>query len=195
MDNYPYITLLTSKKLESSDIKNWYRIVKSFLPSGMLSSIQNANVENANEPILLVREFDKDTQEYSFKIPLTRDLLPEEVEPIADAYNDITGDAYDYTILASTLFASIDQVEEIKDDTFEKIAKNIARYLYTKEMKKKLENGWRYGIEDDHYEKISSTLLPFDSVGPELQNIDIQLINEVIRELNENGFLVIKKGS
>lgn len=194
MDNYPYITLLTKKKLENSDIKNWYRIVKSFLPSGMLSSIQNADVENANAPILLVKEFEKDTQEYSFKIPLTRNLLPDEVEPIADAYNDITGDSYDYTIIASTLFASIDQSEQVKDDTFEKIAKNIARYLHTQDMKKKLENGWRYGVEDDYFEKISSTLLPFDSVGPDLQNIDIQLINEVIRELNENGYLVIKKG-
>lgn len=192
MDNYPYIELITKQKLELPEIKNWYEIVKTFLPSGVLSSIQCVELENGNEPVLLVKQFDKDTREYSYKIPLTRDLMEEEVFPISDSFNDIIGDSFEYTIIASTLFS--DEIQkDIEDNVLKKIAVNIARYIHTKEMNKLLNDGWRYGIEDDFYEKVSSKLLPFDNLGSKYQNVDEQLIEEVIRELNENGYILVKE--
>lgn len=192
MSNYPFISLEVKKILQLEDIKTWYRIVNTFLPSGLISTIQNAELENGNEPIYLIKEYNKDTKKFIYKVPLTRDLLDNETDSIVVNYGDIIEDEFSYEIKATTLLDPVHK-KIIKDVPVMKIAKNIARYIHDRDMKEMIQDGWTYGSEDNYKMKISSELLPFEELPEDIQNIDPKLIERIIKEFDNEGYVLIKK--
>lgn len=189
-ENYPFIALKVKKPLQKEEIKNWYRICKTFLPSGIISTQQYQDLENSNSPVLLIKDFKKGF--YFYKIPLTRDLLDEEIEPILENYSDSIDEDFSYEIVATTLFDAVEE-DLVKDLPIDKIAKNIARYIHERDMKEMLENGWTYGLQDNYKMKISSELLPFEDLPKEKQDVDKKLIERIIKEFNDEGYMLIKK--
>lgn len=190
MENYPFIALKVKKPLQPENVKIWYRIATNFLPSGIVATQQYQDLENGNSSILLIKEFKNNF--YYYKIPLTRDVLDEEIQPVIDNYTDIVENEFKFEIVATTL---LDNVEEdiVQDLPINKIAKNLARYIHERDMKEMLEDGWTYGIQDNYKMKISSELLPFENLPKEKQDIDPKLVERIVKEFSDEGYIIVKK--
>ncbi len=82
-----YIRLLVPEKLEKSDSKRWFDIVRDYGPDNIIGSIQTRDNEDQPRNVQMISKTFADGI-HSYEIPLTRSLLEVELGDIVMAWAD-----------------------------------------------------------------------------------------------------------
>lgn len=189
-----YIRLET-EKLDKQEIKLWYNIVKKYAPSGTVTGIQVPDQDGNLRMSLLVSR--QTGNGYEYDIPLTRDLLDDELEPIVMAWAAVYP-TKDFTISSTSADAeaprqgpadTIDMDEKKYNDVCEALAKQE----HTKWCADRQNNGWRYGLNFSRKEKTHPLLRPWEQLSEQERDVDYTLPKTMVQELNNQGYAIVSR--
>lgn len=198
MDNQYELSMyirLETEKLPVPLIKLWYKTVKQYAPSGTITGFQTPNQNGELTNTLMVSR--PSDNGYEYDIPLTRDLLDDELEPIVMAWAEIYRDK-DFVISSTSadIMAksqgpadTIDMTERQYND----ICETLAKQEHLKWCSDRQDNGWRYGVNYSRKEQTHPLLRPWEQLSEEEKNINYSLPQTVIQELNDQGFVVVSR--
>ena len=185
-----HITLTVSKPLDKKEIASWFECVKNAGPSGVVSTIQTVDDEGAPRAVKLVHRTVKNKEQYV--VPLSRDLLPEEVEKIVEAFVLKNGDL-DFDIETNANFTvSLTRPNFSLD--YEKhfaLSNALAKSKHDLWMKEKMDDGWRYGPELSTENKTHPLLLPWEQLPDRYKKPDLEAPEKLMRLLNDQGYAVL----
>ena len=83
-----YVKLVSADHLGLNDARLWYKIVLASAPTGIVTHIDSIDVHGRTYRTRVVRRSKRDSTELI--IPLMRDLLPTELEKIANAWRRVS---------------------------------------------------------------------------------------------------------
>ena len=189
-----YIRLET-EKLDKTNIKSWYNIVKKYAPSGTVTGIQVPDQEGNLKMSLLISRPGKTGYEYD--IPLTRDLLDSELEPIVMAWAAIYPEK-DFTI--SSTSADVEAKRQGPADTidmdekqYNDFCETLAKQEHIKWCADRQNNGWRYGLNYSRKDKTHPLLRPWEQLSDQEKDINYELPRTLVQELNDQGYVVVSR--
>ena len=196
LDNQIYMRLITTQSLRKDEIKEWYQIVKTLAPSGVLNCIQVENATRGRSSALLVCKKLKNGQ-HVYEIPLTRDLVEQEAEPIVFAW-----DAY-YPEGKFKIESSATQIEStnkrladavvLNDQDYRNLCEGLAKQQHLSWTKTKTDRGWRYGLELNTVAKTHPLLRPWEQLSENHKSVDMDLPKLFINLLENYGYAIVKK--
>lgn len=186
---------LSTEKLDKKFIKLWYKIVKTYAPSGTVTGFQVPD-ENGNMKMsLMVSRPSKDGYEYD--IPLTRDLMDSELEPIVMAWAAIYPEK-DFTISSTT--ADVEATSQGPADTidmderqYNNFCETLAKQEHTKWCADRQSSGWRYGLNYSRKNKTHPLLRPWEQLSDKEKDINYELPRTLVQELNDQGYVVVSR--
>lgn len=189
-----YIRLET-EKLDKDQLKLWYRIVKKYAPSGTVTGFQVPDQDgNLKTALMVSRPTDNG---YEYDIPLTRDLLDEELEPIVMAWAAAYPEK-DFTI--SSTSADVEAKRQGPADTidmderqYNNFCESLAKQAHAKWCADRQDNGWRYGLNYSRKEKTHPLLRPWEQLSEQEKDIDHDLPRTMVQELNDQGYVVVSR--
>ncbi len=185
-----HITLSVKKPLEKKQIKSWFDCVIENAPSGVVATIQTTDDKGSPRAVKLVHRTMKGNEEYI--IPLSRDLLPNEVDKIVESFSakhpeidfDIETNS-NFTIALNRPNFSIDFDKHIA------LASMLAKHKHNSWMKDKTDAGWRYGLKISFKNKTHPLLLPWEQLPDTYKKPDLEAPKNLVSMLNDQGYSVI----
>ena len=187
-----YIKLVTKNPLESNEIKSWYKCAKTLLPNGIISSVQTTDDKgNLRSSVLVHREI---KGENYYIIPLSRDILDSEAEPVVSEFLHLFPDL-DFEIEISSSQADILNNKKINlpDNKFLDLCTSWAKEQHMEWMKDRIDNGWRYGPDFSITNKTHPLLRSWYEIPDKFRKINTSQPQKLIDLLNDNGYAVISK--
>jgi hypothetical protein len=194
-----YIRLITLKELSKEDIKFWYKIVKELAPDGVISSIQVPGPKKDDGPkdVYLIKK--KIDGKFGYEIPLSRDLVEKEIQPINDALIEYFPEG-DFKIETSAVKInkasrpmSADATIELKKRDYNELCDTLAKNIHQRWCSDREKAGWKFGLKLNKKEKTHPMLRPWDQLNDEYKNVDYDLPKLFMEKLSEYGFVVVKK--
>ena len=193
--NPMYIRLTTTAPLQKSEVKMWFNTVKSLLPSGVLGSLQVRNPDNELTNVQLIHKTEKG--KHLYEIPLNRDMVPREVEPIVTAWDAYypEGD-FDIETSAAEIEASRQKLADaivVKENEYNQLCDTLAKHQHTAWYKSRADKGWRYGISINRKDKTHPMMRPWEELPEEYRTVDYELPKMLMNFFEEQGYVVVKK--
>jgi hypothetical protein len=186
-----HITLSVDKPLDGSIIKKWYCCVKKYSPSGVMATIQSVD-KGAPKAVKLIHRAMSNKELYM--IPLSRDLLPDEVEKIVSGFANENPDL-DFDIETHANFQSSIEKKKFSLDNVNYLSfcTALAKQKHDDWMKEKIESDWRYGPELDVDQKTHPLLLPWEQLPDRYKEPDFMLPQKMLSLLKDEGYAIIAK--
>jgi hypothetical protein len=193
-----YIRLVVPKSLSKEDIKSWYETVKSLSPSGVIHSIQVPGPKKEDGPknVYLIKK--EINGKIGYEVPLSRDLVEKEVEPIVDSWSsqytkgDFEIETSAIKVDKATHQRSADAVKLKKRD-LEQICDTLAKHRHGEWLCRREAAGWRYGLKYNEKEKTHPMIRPWEQLPEEYKNIDEKELQIFMDILSEFGYVIVKK--
>jgi hypothetical protein len=158
MFNHPYICIDTDHDLSDDALKCWLACVTEAGPPGIVSSVE---VRPDNEQMRFYRRKDGDTNHYI--AVLARDLTGEEATDIAKSYSDRNPEG-DFLIHWSQEPVEDHGPAEIAEDMIKAIALEAAKLNHNHWLRKRTDEGWRYGQKHSHRDRVSPSCRDWDGL-------------------------------
>lgn len=189
-----HITLTVGKPLDKKQIATWFECVRRTAPSGVVATIQTVDDEGAPRAVKLIHRTIKDKEQYL--IPLSRDLLPDEVEKIVERFVADIGDL-DFDIETNANFTvSLTRPNFGLDyDRHVSLSNALAKSKHDLWMKEKTDDGWRYGTELSTVNKTHPLLLPWEQLPDRYKKPDLEAPEKLMGLLNDQGYAVLPQDS
>jgi hypothetical protein len=187
-----HITLTVEKPLEKRVIKSWLDCVKRAAPNGVVATLQTTDEDGAPRAVKLVHRAVKDKNLYL--VPLSRDLLPDEVERIVEVFM-LENPEQDFDIETHANFmAALDRPSANMDhDKHLALSAALSKAKHDDWMKTKIDAGWRYGPELSMENKTHPLLLPWEQLPEKYKTPDLEWPEKLISILGDQGYSVIAK--
>jgi hypothetical protein len=187
-----HITLTVDKPLEKTEIKSWFDCVKKAAPSGVVATLQTTDEDGAPRAVKLVHRTIKDKE--SYLVPLSRDLLPDEVEKIVEAFM-LENPELDFDIETHASFESaLDRpVMNLDQDRHLALSSALAKAKHDDWMKGKIASGWRYGPELSMENKVHPLILPWEQLPDRYKAPDMEWPEKLMSILGDQGYSVVVK--
>jgi hypothetical protein len=194
-----FIRLITASALKKSDVKIWYDTVKGLAPSGVISSVKVPGPTpgmGLKDAFLISKKLN---DKFIYEIPLSRDLVEKEIQPIIFAWT-----AYfpkgDFDIETSAVKVneathrnkSTDAIE-IKERDMEDLCHLLAKHNHGRWCADREKNGWKFGLKLNEKEKTHPMIRPWANLPETYKSIDYDLPQVVINLLNDFGYVVVRK--
>jgi len=186
-----YIKLKTDELLEKDKMRGWFNAVKEHLPSGVIASVQTTDDVGALRSATMVHREVGGTHEYI--VPLSRDLLDSEVEPVLDAmaseYPDLDFDLE----VSSAQTGLLTEPENIKlaDSKYTDLCTSWAKRQHETWLKDRTDSGWRYGPTMSTKNKTHPLVRPWYDLPDQFRKIDTTQPQSLLDLLNDQGYAVI----
>lgn len=171
------INLTTNKELSKDDVKKWYRLVKQCVPDGIVTSTQILlrDPKEFLHDVKLIHNFSKNKHVY--KIPLTRNLLQNEVEYIKEKWKG-----------EGVISSSGEKINSVNDKSsndnsiqdFKTLNNDIAKMLHNKWLDKKKKEGWSYNVRYSAHYKTHPLIRPWEELSDELKDVDYSLASDIL---------------
>jgi hypothetical protein len=189
-----YVSLVVEEPLDSDLIKGWFNCATSKAPYGVVSTLQTVDGDGQLRNVKMVhRETDKG---HYYMIPVTRDLTEGEVERIVSAFSSECSEM-DFDIEATVIPSRTMEKEKpsitVDQQKYADVASSWAKRQHEEWLKKRTEDGWRYGQTISLSNKTHPLLRPWDDLPARFRNIDLDQPQKLLDLLGEHGYVVISK--
>lgn len=187
-----HITLAVEKPLKKNVIKSWFDCVKRAAPSGVVATLQTTDEDGAPRAVKLVHRVVKERNLYM--VPLSRDLLPDEVERIVEVFMLENPDQdFDIETHANFMVALDRPNANMDHDKHLALSMALSKAKHDDWMKTKIDSGWRYGPELSMENKTHPLLLPWEQLPEKYKAPDLDWPDKLISILGDQGYSVIAK--
>lgn len=196
MNNAPanitrYIKLTVKEPLDKECMRQWFDCVKVELPSGVIGSIQSTDDNGNLRGVSMVHREYADHQEYV--IPLTRDVLDQEVEPVVECFAAACPEL-DFEIETSSnqvgSLLAPDRVE-VEDSKYQELCAAWAKQQHEAWLKDRQDNGWTYGTTVSIKNKTHPLLRAWHDLPEQYRKVDTTQPQSLLDLLNNQGYAVI----
>jgi hypothetical protein len=188
-----YILLQTAEELPKDVLKCWLACANKMLPNGVISTIQTTDDTGLLRSVALIHREMKDKQQYM--IPLSRDLIDREVQPLVDRFAAKHPDL-DFEIEVSS--AQTDQLGakrdiEVDQKKYEGLCTAWAKKQHDDWVKERLDGGWSYGPTMSIKNKTHPLLRQWYELPEQFKKVDTDQPQSLLDLLNDQGYAVISK--
>lgn len=166
--------------------KAWYKSLRASLPSGVLTTAQ---VEDSTAAMTT----QKGDSTVTFIVPLVRELTANEVEAAIRALDDKV--EIDFKVAAQqTRVDENPEIEvELPAEPVLELCSMWAKRKHDDWMKDKLDAGWRYGSTRSTKDQTHPLLRTWAELPEEYRKVDTKPLEELLKLLNEHGYVLVKK--
>jgi hypothetical protein len=189
-----YVKLVSPDHISMEDARLWYKTVLDTAPQGVLSSIDMVGLGGKPASYRMVRR--NEDGETSLIVPITRDLLPDEVETITRKWTEVCPSGK-YSVRSNSSQADRlqDKVADITmpHDEYMGLCSELAKRQHENWMKDKVEMGWRYGPTISVVNKTHPMLRPWADLPDQYKNVDTGSPENFLNFLNNQGYAVVRK--
>jgi hypothetical protein len=188
-----YIKIKTTEPLDKATMKTWFDCAKEFLPGGVIASVQTTDDQGSLRSATMVHREVGGAHEYI--IPLSRDLLDKEVQPVIDALASELPDL-DFDLEVSSAQAGLltePEVIEVADNKYTDLCTAWARKQHETWLHDRTDAGWRYGPSMSVKNKTHPLLRPWHDLPDQFRKIDTSQPQALLDLLNDQGYAVIGK--
>jgi hypothetical protein len=188
-----YVMLKTTEEQPKAVMNDWFLCAKEFLPSGVMSTIQTTDDNGNLRSVSMVHREVGDEHEYL--IPLSRDLMENEIEPMIRAFSDRHPDM-DFEGEASSadpLPYNSDSTIEVMDDKYLNLCTAWAKQQHDTWLKDRTDSGWRYGTTMSLKNKTHPLCRPWHELPDQFKKIDTTQPQSLLDLLNDQGYSVIAR--
>ena len=192
--NIPYyIALITDRELKPEFVKVWYSVALRVIPQGVASSVQRVRPEHGLVNVPLVVKETKSS--FRYYIPLTRNLLEFEAEPIVRLLSKELP-ALDFDLMVSK--ADIEDVPEnekieLEHEKYNALCRAFAKRQHELWVADRIKAGWRYSTTMSMADRTSPLLKAWDELPESLRTIDYKHPQALVDLLQEQGYAVVRK--
>lgn len=193
LDIQHYIMIETDEVLDKETIKIWFQSVKECAPSGTIASIQTFKEGDGPKAVSLIHRSENDKHKYL--VPLTRDLIDEEVDPIFDSFSEQWNGDFDLEVSESHLeeYETESFNQEELDTAYERLAERFAKAMHQRWYESRVEEGWRYGMQLNEDDMTHPMLRPWEQLPESYQDVDYNLPEMFMDILEEEGFVIVEE--
>lgn len=188
-----YIKLVTDSPLEKDCMRQWFECAKAELPNGILGSVQMTDESgNLRAVSMVARELEG---KYEYIIPLTRDVLDREVQPMVDSYAAVCPDLdFDVETSAQPVGLLGAATAEVEDTKFNDLCAAWAKKQHDTWLKDRQDNGWTYGTTVSLKNKTHPLIRQWHDLPEQFRKVDTDQPQSLLDLLNDQGYTVIGKG-
>lgn len=182
------ICLALKREAKPALVKGWFNTVKENAPSGVVTTV---TVDA--KPVSMIKRASDGSVQYC--VPLTRSLNDVEVEKIIHAFCKKCVDSFDFEVFSSSspLEFDVSGKIEIDMDPMVTLCTVWAKRKHDQWMKEKIDAGWRYGPTVSFSNKTHPLLRQWSELPDQYKEVDETQPQELIKMLNEMGYVLIKK--
>ena len=173
-----YIRLVTNERLDPKESKLWFQIVKTHGPQSVIGSITQKDPNG--EPVevqMISKEFTQGSVYYD--IPLTRNLLEDEVQMIVDVWVNLFEGDFNIETSDDVIAYTFDE-PTMDEEEQEQVAHDIAKAIHTRWYHKQQHQGWKFGVSFNQFDKTHPMLLPWEQLPSQYKDIDPQLADDIL---------------
>jgi hypothetical protein len=189
-----YVKLKSKEHLGIADARKWYKLVNQHAPQGIVASIPTIDINGQLTKTSLVRRSKEGATELI--IPLMRDLLPNELQKLADAWRAISPSG-SYSISTNpTQSQKLNQAVvglEIDGDEYQSLCLQLAKVRHEGWMREKADAGWRYGPLLNVREKTHPLMRPWSDLPQQYKDTDTQNPEQFLKFLANQGYSVVRQ--
>ena len=193
--NIPIFVKLVSKEhLGIKDARSWFKVVLRNAPSGIINPISHIDVNGIMTTTPLVRRSKGESTELI--IPLARDLLPAELQKIADAWREISPSG-SYSISTNpTQDQKLNQAVvglQVDGEEYQSLCLQLAKVRHESWMRDKSASGWRYGPLLNVKEKTHPLMRPWSDLPQQYKDVDSSNPEQFLKFLSTQGYSVVRQ--
>lgn len=193
--NIPIFVKLVSKEhLGIKDARSWFKVVLRNAPSGIINPIPHIDVNGIMTTTPLVRRSKGESTELI--IPLARDLLPAELQKIADAWREISPSG-SYSISTNpTQDQKLNQAVvglQVDGEEYQSLCLQLAKVRHESWMRDKAASGWRYGPLLNVKEKTHPLMRPWSDLPQQYKDVDSSNPEQFLKFLSTQGYSVVRQ--
>lgn len=189
-----YVSLVVEEPLDTDNLKGWYRCATGKAPYGVVTTLPSIDDKGQPQNVKMVhRETDKG---HYYMIPVTRDLTEKEVERIVSAYGDLVSEMdfdIEATVIDARPFAKQEPSVTVDQQKYANVASSWAKKQHEEWLKKRTEDGWRYGQVISLANKTHPLLRPWDELPERYRHVDLDQPQKLLDLLGEHGYVVVSK--
>ena len=188
-----YIALRTVEPQDKGTIRAWLGCAKTYLPSGVVATVQTTDEHGTLRSVSLVHREHKGSHEYM--IPLTRDLIDREAEPMVKHFAGAHPE-HDFEVEVSSSEAALvgkGQSIEVADNKYTDLCIAWAKKQHEDWMRDRVDAGWRYGPTISLSNKTHPLIRQWHELPDQFKKIDIEQPQSLLDLLNDQGYAVIAR--
>ena len=192
-----HIRLVLDDELKTPWPTMFWKTVEKVGPDDILHPIQTYD-EIGKSITVFLRHYQDYNGDHIYEVPLNRNLTEEEAEKIVFVWEQLYDEEMgDFIIETSTPYTGGQQrkSELFSRDQFEELAERIAKENHNNWMKRRVDNGWRYGLRFNKKDKTHPMIQPWEQLPEEYRNVDRNFPSFFTDLLGEYGFGVYVKES
>lgn len=189
-----FIKLVTENSLEKKHVRKWFKAVQESAPSGTMHFVQTIKEGDGPQNVQLIHQ--KDDGKHHYIIPLTRDLIEDEVNPVFQQWmaHYPNGDFHIESSDDAIAQVQADIIEiEIEDTSYQQLCEKFAKVMHQRWYEDKAEEGWRYGLKLNEDDKTHPMLRPWDDLPEAYQDVDYNLPELLMNVLDEEGYAIVER--
>jgi len=189
-----HIKIITQEGLEKSQLKQWFKAVKEGAPEGTVTTVQT--MKEGVGPINAQLIHNTVDGEHHYTIPLSRNLIDEEVNPIFELFSNVYTEG-DFDIMISGDESPCTDCEtvsiEVENDDYERLCEKLSKAMHQRWYEDKVDSGWRYAVDLNESDKTSPLLRPWDDLPEAYRDIDYTLPETLMNVFEEEGMVLVDK--
>ncbi len=188
-----YVKLIVDEPLDKDQMRQWFDCAKDQLPSGVTSTVQTTDDGGNLRSVSMVHREVGGHHEYL--IPLSRDLVDREVEPMIDCFTAVVPEL-DYDIEVSSAQTNLltePKAIEVADNKYTDLCTSWAKKQHEDWLKDRQDSGWRYGPTMSIKNKTHPLVRPWHDLPDQFRKIDTSQPQSMLDLLNDQGYAVIGK--
>jgi hypothetical protein len=130
---------------------------------------------------------------HGYVIPLTRDLLEREVEPIAAAMAEIFDNDFDIETSDTRLLVQSQPPVSLSTANYLRLCTALSKQRHEDWVRERTDAGWRYGLTFSPEEKTHPLLRPWDEISEHYRQPDLAGPQTLIQLLDRQGYAIVTK--
>lgn len=159
------IALIVSDALSDPWPSMFWKTVKRVGPDDIIKPIQVYD-EVGETKFVYLRHYNDDENNHVYEVSLNRDLTEKEAEKIVIVWEQLFDDGYgDFVIETSTPYTGKENDDHLNNDLSQNTVSEEAKIHHNEWMKRKMDEGWRYGLYFSEEEKTHPMLLPWEQLS------------------------------
>jgi hypothetical protein len=187
-----HIMLESDTALPLDQMRTWYQTVKKHAPNGLLMSTTETDDQGMPRSVVMVHR--EHAGRHSYLIPLLRDLLDDECEPIVDALLKALPDI-DFEVSTSNKrhVAPEHHNIDVDQENYLALCTELAKKRHEDWVRERTNAGWQYGTSFNARNKTHPNIRPWDQLPDQHRHIDLTVPQHVIDMLDGHGYSVVNK--
>lgn len=189
-----YIKLVSDDHITVSDGRLWFKTVLATAPKGALTSIESLDLNGQPVSTRMVRRSYKDKTE--FIIPLMRDMLPSELERVAEAWKRVSPPGNFSIAINPTQDQKLNQAVaglSLPQDEYQALCAQLAQVQHAGWMREKGAEGWSYGAVLSLKNKTHPLMRPWADLPEQYRDVNTKNPENFLNFINSQGFAVVKQ--